>query len=332
MELGPILPKVMPLSWNWRLSQGMCFSWDLHLGPTGNASPGSERKWLAAGDHRGAEPCKNSFMGSLSGRPGPPSEYLHRGCTSAKAGIFRPLSAQGKQTSGCPCQASLPQLGDGLWSPSVWSLGKVGWRGATFPLWSVALPLEGKFLAWQDCGSKRGWAGSQRRTLCRCYSGSGPHSTVLIRTSDLCLCLVAGSCPTLCDPMDCSPPGSSVHADSSGKNTRLGCHALLRGGGSSHPRDRTQVSRIAGGLFTVWTTREAREQVVQMGRRKLTLAAAHLVDTRPSSCPQSSPLWPRSQNIGEVGGLSPLNKSSWIYPGDVRILQYMQVNHGDTPY
>ena len=36
-------------------------------------------------------------------------------------------------------------------------------------------------------------------------------------------------CPTLCDPMDCSPPGSSVHRDSPGKNTGVGCHALLQG-------------------------------------------------------------------------------------------------------
>ena len=43
------------------------------------------------------------------------------------------------------------------------------------------------------------------------------------------LCLVAQSCPTLCDPMDCSPPGSSVHGDSPGKNTGVGCHALLQG-------------------------------------------------------------------------------------------------------
>jgi len=41
------------------------------------------------------------------------------------------------------------------------------------------------------------------------------------------LCLVAPSHPTLCDPMDCSPPGSSVHGDSPGKNTGVGCHALL---------------------------------------------------------------------------------------------------------
>ena len=40
---------------------------------------------------------------------------------------------------------------------------------------------------------------------------------------------VAQSCPTLCDPRDCSPPGSSVHGDSPAKNTGVGCHALLQG-------------------------------------------------------------------------------------------------------
>ena len=42
------------------------------------------------------------------------------------------------------------------------------------------------------------------------------------------LYVVAQSCPTLCDPMDCSPPGS-VHGGSAGKNTAVGCHALLQG-------------------------------------------------------------------------------------------------------
>ena len=42
------------------------------------------------------------------------------------------------------------------------------------------------------------------------------------------LCLFDESCPTLWDPMDCSPPGSSVHGDSTGKNTGVGCHALLQ--------------------------------------------------------------------------------------------------------
>ena len=43
------------------------------------------------------------------------------------------------------------------------------------------------------------------------------------------LCLVTQSCPTLCYPNDCSPPGSSVHRDSPSKNTGVGCHALLQG-------------------------------------------------------------------------------------------------------
>ena len=43
------------------------------------------------------------------------------------------------------------------------------------------------------------------------------------------LFLVAQSCPTLCDPMDCSLTGSSVRGDSSGQNTGVGCHALLQG-------------------------------------------------------------------------------------------------------
>ena len=95
--------------------------------------------------------------------------------------------------------------------------------------------------------------------------------------------------------MDCSPPGSSVHGNSPGKNTGVGSHSLLQGifptqgsnprlqhyrwilyqlsyqgsprilewvaypfsRGSSQPRNRTGVSCIAGGFFTSWATREA---------------------------------------------------------------------------
>ena len=41
------------------------------------------------------------------------------------------------------------------------------------------------------------------------------------------LYLVTQSCLTLCDPVHYSPPGSSVHGDSPGKNIGVGCHALL---------------------------------------------------------------------------------------------------------
>ena len=43
------------------------------------------------------------------------------------------------------------------------------------------------------------------------------------------LCLVTQSCLTLCDPMDWSLPGSSIHGNSLGKNTGAGCHALCQG-------------------------------------------------------------------------------------------------------
>ena len=46
----------------------------------------------------------------------------------------------------------------------------------------------------------------------------------------VCVCVLSlQSCPTLCDPMDYSPPGLSVQWDSPSKNTGVGCHALLQG-------------------------------------------------------------------------------------------------------
>ena len=54
---------------------------------------------------------------------------------------------------------------------------------------------------------------------------------VIIKKSVLCcavLCLVTQLCSTLCDLMDHSPSGSSVHGDSPGKNTGVGYHNLLQ--------------------------------------------------------------------------------------------------------
>ena len=41
--------------------------------------------------------------------------------------------------------------------------------------------------------------------------------------------LVTQSCPTLCNPMDCSPLGSFCPWNSPGRNTGVGCHSLLQG-------------------------------------------------------------------------------------------------------
>ena len=47
--------------------------------------------------------------------------------------------------------------------------------------------------------------------------------------NDWIMWLVVQSCPTPCEPIECSPPGSSVHGDFPGKNTGVGCHFLLQG-------------------------------------------------------------------------------------------------------
>ena len=41
--------------------------------------------------------------------------------------------------------------------------------------------------------------------------------------------LVAQLCPTLCNPMDCNPPGSSVHGILQVNNTEVGNHSLFQG-------------------------------------------------------------------------------------------------------
>ena len=67
------------------------------------------------------------------------------------------------------------------------------------------------------------------------------------------MCLVAQPCSTLCGPMDCSPPGTSVHRDSPGKNTGVGCHASSRG--SSHQESNPCLLDCRQ-ILAIWATRE----------------------------------------------------------------------------
>ena len=58
---------------------------------------------------------------------------------------------------------------------------------------------------------------------------------------------VTQSCLTLCDPMDCSLPGSSVHGIFQARVLEWVAISFSRG--SSQPRDRIRVSRIVGRCF-----------------------------------------------------------------------------------
>ena len=66
---------------------------------------------------------------------------------------------------------------------------------------------------------------------------------------------VAQSCRTLCDPVDCSLPGSSLHGLLQARVLEWVVISFSKG--SSQPRDRTWVSCIAGRRFNLWATREA---------------------------------------------------------------------------
>ena len=92
-------------------------------------------------------------------------------------------------------------------------------------------------------------------TYCICMCNEIIHYITVLRGEGIyVLSLVAQSYPTLCKTMDCNMPGSSVHGNSAGKNTGVGCHALLQGifptqglnPGFLHCRQ----------FFTDWVTRE----------------------------------------------------------------------------
>ena len=82
---------------------------------------------------------------------------------------------------------------------------------------------------------------------------SGPRHQFVNVSMIVC----AQLCSTLCDPMDCSPPGSSVHGILQARILEWVAMPFSRE--SSWPRGRTQISRIAGRFFTFWATRKALE-------------------------------------------------------------------------
>ena len=73
---------------------------------------------------------------------------------------------------------------------------------------------------------------------------------------------VAQSCPTLCDPMNCSLPGSSVHGIFQARVLEWVAISFSRG--SSQLRDWTLVSHIAGRRFNLWATREALQDLLKL--------------------------------------------------------------------
>ena len=84
-----------------------------------------------------------------------------------------------------------------------------------------------------------------------------PGPAAAVSPENFMCMLVAQSCPTLFNPMDCSLLGSSVHGILQARI--LQWVAILFSRGASQPKDWNCISCIAGGFFTIWATREAWE-------------------------------------------------------------------------
>ena len=105
--------------------------------------------------------------------------------------------------------------------------------------------------------------------------------------------LVTQSCPTLCNSMDCNPPGSSVHGILQARI--LAWVVIYFSRGSSQPRDWTWVSCIARWLFSIWVSSVT----------KLCPALCNPMDgNMPGFCPSLSP--------GVCSNLCPLSQRYYL--------------------
>ena len=128
--------------------------------------------------------------------------------------------------------------------------------------------LQARILEWVAMPSSRGSFPSRDRTHVshisyvgrqvlyhQCHLGSlfyiqqclYVNPNLPIYPSPPCCCLVTKSCPTVSNPMDCSPPGSSVHRISQARI--LEWDAISSSTGPSQSRDRTHIFYIGRGVL-----------------------------------------------------------------------------------
>ena len=118
---------------------------------------------------------------------------------------------------------------------AVWTRSYVVNRGVFWEIYS-------------DCSAENGFV--------RSYHQHREDTWHLFRWSRWSETEVTQSCLTLCDPMNCSLPGSSVHGVFQARGLEWGAISFSRR--SFWPRDQTRVSRIVGRCFAVWATREVK--------------------------------------------------------------------------
>ena len=129
----------------------------------------------------------------------------------------------------------------GFWPWGMWDLSSLT-RGGT-----------------HTCHFGRGglhhWTAREVPTYCT-FEGRGQRSYRLsIFKCKGQMCMRAQSCPTPCYPLDCIPPGSSVHGILQARTLEWVAISFSRG--SSWSRDQARISSIAGRFFTTSNSCEA---------------------------------------------------------------------------
>ena len=167
------------------------------------------------------------------------------------------------------------------------------WLFAT--LWTIA-PLM-LFCPWDSPGKNTGvdchallqgiflTQGSNPHLMSPALAGRFYTTRATWEAQERGITLVAQSCPTLCNPMDCSLPVSFVHGISQARIVERVAISFSRG--SSRPRDRTRLSCILGKRFTVWAPgkpkREGRSKQTCIGYLLCALSTLYLLDSSHES-------------------------------------------------
>ena len=151
---------------------------------------------------------------------------------------------------------------------------------------------------------------SWRFAKCRISSGHerartgarGWWSHRILHPSSRCLCKSFQSCPTLCDPMDCSPPGSSVHEILQVRILQWVAVSLLEG---LVPAPRLRCGQQPGGGSMSLASQGSRLRHIQLGERLWTFPALGMRCTLPPTsinCLRPSAAASTSERMRESAG------------------------------
>ena len=118
------------------------------------------------------------------------------------------------------------------------------------------------------------------------HKGNGQRQVhIWVKSQNRMMGVCAQSCPTLCSPMDCSLPGSSVHGISQARILEWVATSFSRG--SSWPRGRTCVSwsfALAGGFFSTGKPHRMRNLSIREGKENFCCCCCCQIASVVSDC------------------------------------------------